>query len=230
MTKINLSQEYITNNYECIDEKVTTHYESKLFLHRKKIYKILEPIYNTESRKKTIKLLEQKKFPYASNIIDSIYDKDKLIGCTSFYLPEFIPLSKTVSTLPFDKAIDLINKFIIFYESVLDSNINYWDIHLNNLGLSNNELVILDMDSIEKIDNIDDLKYTYKNLFELLISLLLNINIKRKFVDYENIIFKITDNIDYRTNQLDLYKIKEFIETINKKEINNYKKILKKDL
>ena len=108
--------------------------------------------------------------------------------------------------------------FLIFFEFInqlIDKyNLFYIDIHLRNIGISNNKIKFLDIDeckSINKKEDFDDYKLiTYDNLSVIIMQIILDeIEINNKLYDFIDYLFPITKD------RLELLRLEQFINNYN---------------
>ena len=91
MSVLQVSERIIKENFQTLDDKDNiklSHNESNLYYNNDLVYKIFKPMFRYE-KEKNIYLLKNKVFPHANNIIDVLYQGDKLIGITYKYLDNF---------------------------------------------------------------------------------------------------------------------------------------------
>ena len=137
MSNLQVSERIIKEKFELLSDKNNTKLnsnESTLYYHDNLVYKIFKPSIRI-SREKNLYLLNNKSFSYANNIIDKLYQGDKLIGITNKYLENFETIKKYMPKLDLYQIKEIINYLITFYEETLENNLVYWDNHLDNFGI-----------------------------------------------------------------------------------------------
>ncbi len=152
MARLQVSEKVIKNKYVSLDKylnKEVVAAESNLFYQDGKVYKIFKPIYRL-SREKYLWMLEANHFNNAINIEDELYQGDKVIGCTTILDENFIPFADIFTKCSFDLKIlkEYLKALLNLDQELFKYNLAYLDKHLNNIGLSNQNLKVLDLDGV----------------------------------------------------------------------------------
>ena len=225
-----VSERIINNSYINLDDlnkEPIYHHESTLFMNNNIIYKIYNKMFRYE-KSKYMYLLTKLRFNNAANIIDELYQGDKFIGITMNYLNSFITLSNYMNNLDLYEIKKIMNILIHFYKNTLDNNFLYWDNHLNNMGLSNNEFYILDIDSMIYNPSNKEIQYAYNNLLTLFYELVFKKHLRNDYDDYKSLIFNICENAKYLEYKLSLNDIENIINNTTETLIDEKKSLLKK--
>ena len=225
-----VSERIIVDNYEKLDnmlEDQINHYESNLFYKDGIVYKIYNKIYRSE-RYKNMYMLTDKNFINACNVIDELFQGDKFIGITLPYLENFKTLYSLLNNLDLYEIKIIFNSILEFFNETLDNNFLYWDIHLCNMGFSNDKFYIVDIDSMKYNFNKNDLSYAINNLLCLFYELCFKTHIRKEYDNYKNIVFYLCDNEKYLNNEMSLDDLKKIIDNTTQDFIEINKLILKK--
>ena len=230
MSMLQVSERIIRSEYIKIDEvvgKTITSNESEIFIHDKYAYKILKPIYRF-NRLKNMYLIEDENFPHSNNIINTLYQGDKFIGVCTEFLEKFKTLGEQLKDLNLYETKIIFEYIIDFMKCVHEKNLNYWDIHLENMGTSNNSFFITDIDSMEIIKSQKDIQYCYHNLLTLFYELAFNYRIRKNNPwIYREKIYMITGNEDYMNFTLNMESLKDTIKNTTQDFIDEKRYILK---
>ena len=212
------------NNYKLINETVN----NKLYLNNNIVYKLYKREKDIESN--PLPILVNKDIKHAINIKDIIYNDSNIKGCTTTFDKDWKSLSSIMRYKRFNdyEKKELFKTFFEFINILIDKyNIFYIDIHLRNIGISNNKIKFLDLDealTINKKENFEDYKLiTYDNLFVIMVQIIL---------DEAEITNKIYNLVDYifpmNENYTEIFKLENFINNYNEDKKNELIKILKK--
>lgn len=215
MAIINIKEDYIKNNYNNLENIKNTklhNMESNLYVNRKYIYKIIRKMLR-KSKEANIKNIYNTKFPNSFNIIDILYDSNNFIGITYFYHNDFITLKSYMNNLDLYEIKEIMKEFISFYEFVLSKNMLYWDIHLNNIGISNKKIYVCDLDSIESkhFDDID-IKYTLNSILVLFYELYYKVTIRTNYSNYMELVSDISESINFLFHNMTINEVKNIIK------------------
>ena len=199
MSILQVSEKLIKEKFKTLDELENiklNHNESNLFYNNDLIYKIFKPTFRL-NKEKNLYLLKNKKFYHSNNIIDILYQGDKLIGVTYKYLKNFETMKTYMNKLDLYEIKIIMQYLIYFYKETIQSNLIYWDNHLNNMGISNNNFYIIDIDSMEKISNKNDIYYALNGLLTLFYEMYYKITIRNDYDNYRGIIHLISESDNY---------------------------------
>ena len=231
MSIIRISESYIKEHYdklENIKKEKLHNMESNLYVNRKYVYKIIKRILR-KSKESNIKDIYNTDFPNAINIVDLLYDNNNFIGITNHYFKDFTPLKIFMDNLDLYEIKEIMKEFIYFYTYVLSKKMLYWDIHLNNIGISNGKVYVCDIDSIEtkKIDDID-IKYTLNSIITLFYELYYKEPIRTNYDNYLELISDISESPKYLFHDLTLKDVKDIIENSTIDYLEEKRLLLKK--
>ena len=225
-----VSERIIKQNFICLDnvyKSSISHSESELYLDNDIVYKILKKDFRFD-RYLYCYLLTLKHYSNSVNIIDELYQGDKFIGITTKYIKNYESLSKSMFKLDLYEAKIIMENIINFYNETLKDDFLYWDNHLNNMGLSNNELYIMDIDSMKYKPSKVDINYALNGLLALFYEIIFKEHIRNNFDNYRDIIFRISGSINYLNYNLDLDEIKLLVSNTTQTTIDEKIKLLKK--
>lgn len=222
MSKIIVNPNYIVNNYTALDEYLGKNLDStegNLYIKDNKVYKIYKDF--NETQVQVLNILEQNKFPDCRNIEDVLVFSQQIFGSTTDFDPNWQSFNDYLQNMPFD----LYEKKQIFklFEQVIGLlayfHLGYEDVDVFNVGLSNQKLVLGDLDGCE---------YTSKTLDELVrtsciqtfyFSILLEDNLSEKIVIFNNFLKEIL-----KPTFSDLYSLVQNMTQIEYDAIKGYYK------
>ncbi len=236
MGKIQVSERIITNTYETLDEKINkklSHRESELYIKDETVYKILNKMYR-RSREKFLYVLDENEFENCINIKDLLYQGDKLIGCSTPFIKDFESLSEYLKNNNIDlkTKLEFMKRIRYVIESLLQDRLAYFDLHLDNIGISKGEIIFSDLDGVEDNPTRRFIDGTYYNMYLCYLSILLDEFIYTKY-DPDKWWGR-----DYYLNQIipvdevNLSNIKDFCNDITQEKVDvlkeNYLKLEKR--
>lgn len=228
MSVLQVSERIIKENFLTLDDKDNiklSHNESNLYYNNDLVYKIFKPMFRYE-KEKNIYLLKNKHFPHANNIIDVLYQGDKLIGVTYKYLDNFETMKTYMNKLDLYEIKIIINYLIEFYNKTINNNLVYWDNHLNNIGVSHSTFYIIDIDSIEKITSSNDIYYALNGLLTLFYEMYYKTSFRNSLENYRGIIHLISECDSYLKCKLTLKEIKKIVNNTSVDYLESKRKIL----
>lgn len=182
MAIIKTNVEIIKNTYSLLSDylkKDIEAREAKLFYKDNKVYKIYNSLY---LNKEVLEILGNNHFPYSRNIEDILIQNNQIVGSTTVVDKNWQSFKEKLDNLQMDfyekkQIIKLLEQMIRLYYQY---NLIYDDIDVYNIGISNHELVVGDLDgavykniSLEKLLNKGCLIKFYfslileSNLYEL---------------------------------------------------------------
>lgn len=228
MSILQVSERIIKDNFITLEEKENiklNHNESTLYYNDNIVYKIFKPSFRLD-REKNIHYLYEKNFPHANNIIDKLYQGDKLIGITNKYLDNFITMKSYMNKLDLYEIKKIISYLIKFYDKTLEKHLIYWDNHLNNIGISNGKFYILDIDSIYYSTYELEKRYALNGLLTLFYEMYYKNPIRNNYDNYRGIIHLISECDNYLKCQLTLKEIKKIINNTSEDFLESKRRIL----
>lgn len=230
MAIINIKESYIKEHYIPLNnlkaEKLTNQ-ESNLYVNRKYIYKIIKKKF-IRDREKCIDKIYQIEFPNAINIVDLLYDNNKFIGVTNYYYKNLITLKNYMNNLDLYEIKEIMEEFINFYRFAVSKKMLYWDIHLNNIGVSDGKLFICDIDSMDTNFNNTDIKYTFNSILTLFYELCYKEMIRNNYDNYLEIISNISESISFLFHDMTLIEVEDIIMNTTQDYLDEKKYLLKK--
>lgn len=230
MAILQVSERIIRNEYKYINDvvgKFITSHESEIFIGDDKAYKIIKPAYRF-NRLKNIYLIEDEKFPHANNIINTLYQGDKFIGVSTEFLKNFKTLGEQINDFDLYETKFIFAYIIEFIKKAHEKKLNYWDIHLENMGTSNNEFYIMDIDSMEIIQSQKDIQYCLNNLLTMFYEMAFNYRIRRFNPNlYREQLYMITKNEDYLNYTLNIDTLQKAIGTTTQDFVDEKRYLLK---
>ena len=167
------------------------HVESEIYIDNDNLYKIIVPYFIT-GREKIVERLNK------YNIEGTIVPQKKIImtnhkqeifkGYVMHYYKEYINLKKLLdsNSLTIDQRITIVKKINEIYRRILEYGYVFTDCKLSNIIVNNTSTLFSDMDSIKPI-NSKIMQKEKEKIFLTSLSLLLNVNIKKKDLNEENI-------------------------------------------
>ena len=228
MSILQVSEKIIRKKFITLEEKTgktINHNESELFYKDDLIYKIIKEKYRYE-RLKNMHAIENNKFSFGNNIENTLYQGDKFIGVTSKYLENLETLKTYKNKIDLYELKIIMNYIIKFYEETLENNLIYWDNHMNNFGISNNNFYILDIDSMKYTEKDIDKSFALNGLFTLFFELYYKTSIRNNYCNYSGVISLISECENYINYKLTLEEIKNIIKDISEDYLESKRKIL----
>lgn len=230
MAIINIKESYIKENYVPLNnlkkEKLNNQ-ESNLYVNRKYVYKIIKKKFRTD-REKNINNIYENQFPNAINIVDLLYDNNKFIGVTNYYYKNLITLKNYMNDLDLYEIKEIMEEFINFYQFALSKKMLYWDIHLNNIGVSDGKLFVCDIDSMDTNFNNTDIKYTLNSILTLFYELCYKESIRNNYDNYLEIISDISKSIGFLFHDMTFSEVEDIIMNTTQDYLEEKKYLLKK--
>lgn len=230
MAIINIKESYIKENYvplnDLKNEKLNNQ-ESNLYVNRRYIYKIIKNKFRKD-REKCIDKIYQIEFPNAINIVDLLYDNNKFIGVTNYYYKNLITLKNYMNDLDLYEIKEIMKEFINFYRFAVSKKMLYWDIHLNNIGVSDGKLFVCDIDSMDTNFNNTDMKYTFNSILTLFYELCYKESIRNNHDNYLEIISDISESISFLFHDMTLIEVEDIIMNTTQDYLDEKKYLLKK--
>lgn len=231
MAIINIKESYIKENYIPLNnlkaEKLTNQ-ESNLYVNRRYIYKIIKKKFRKD-REKCIGKIYQIEFPNAINIVDLLYDNNKFIGVTNYYYKNLITLKNYMNDLDLYEIKEIMEEFINFYQFALSKKMLYWDIHLNNIGVSDGKIYVCDIDSIEtKRFDENDIRFSFNSILSLFYELCYKETIRNKYDNYLEIISNISESLNFLFHNMTLSEVEDIIMNTTQDYLEEKKYLLKK--
>lgn len=230
MAIINIKESYIKEHYIPLNnlkaEKLDNQ-ESNLYVNRKYIYKIIKKKFRRD-REKNISNVYGNEFPNAINIVDLLYDNNKFIGVTNYYYKNLITLKNYMNNLDLYEIKEIMEEFINFYQFALSKKMLYWDIHLNNIGISDGKLVVCDIDSMDTNFNNTDIKFTFNSILTLFYELCYKEMIRNNYDNYLEIISNISESISFLFHDMTLIEVEDIIMNTTQDYLDEKKYLLKK--
>lgn len=230
MAIINIKESYIKEHYVPLNnlkkEKLTNQ-ESNLYVNRKYIYKIIKKKFRRD-RENCIDKIYQIEFPNAINIVDLLYDNNKFIGVTNYYYKNLITLKNYMNDLDLYEIKEIMEEFINFYQFAISKKMLYWDIHLNNIGVSDGKLFVCDIDSMDTNFNDTDIKYTFNSILTLFYELCYKESIRNNHDNYLEIISYISESISFLFHDMTLFEVEDIIMNTTQDYLDEKKYLLKK--
>ena len=230
MAIINIKESYIKENYVPLNhlkkEKLNNQ-ESNLYVNRKYVYKIIKKKFRTD-REKNISNIYENQFPNAINIVDLLYDNNKFIGVTNYYYKNLITLKNYMNDLDLYEIKEIMEEFINFYQFALSKKMLYWDIHLNNIGVSDGKLFVCDIDSMDTNFNNTDIKYTLNSILTLFYELCYKESIRNNYDNYLEIISDISKSIGFLFHDMTFSEVEDIIMNTTQDYLEEKKYLLKK--
>ena len=230
MAIINIKESYIKENYVPLNnlkkEKLNNQ-ESNLYVNRKYVYKIIKKKFRTD-REKNISNIYENQFPNAINIVELLYDNNKFIGVTNYYYKNLITLKNYMNDLDLYEIKEIMEEFINFYQFALSKKMLYWDIHLNNIGVSDGKLFVCDIDSMDTNFNNTDIKYTLNSILTLFYELCYKESIRNNYDNYLEIISDISKSIGFLFHDMTFSEVEDIIMNTTQDYLEEKKYLLKK--
>lgn len=230
MAIINIKESYIKENYVPLNnlkkEKLNNQ-ESNLYVNRKYVYKIIKKKFRGD-REKNISNIYENQFPNAINIVDLLYDNNKFIGVTNYYYKNLITLKNYMNDLDLYEIKEIMEEFINFYQFALSKKMLYWDIHLNNIGVSDGKLFVCDIDSMDTNFNNTDIKYTLNSILTLFYELCYKESIRNNYDNYLEIISDISKSISFLFHNMTFGEVEDIIMNTTQDYLEEKKYLLKK--
>ena len=230
MAIINIKESYIKENYVPLNDlkkEKLTNQESNLYVNRRYIYKIIKNKFRKD-REKCIDKIYQIEFPNAINIVDLLYDNNKFIGVTNYYYKNLITLKNYMNDLDLYEIKEIMEEFINFYQFALSKKMLYWDIHLNNIGVSDGKLFVCDIDSMDTNFNNTDIKYTLNSILTLFYELCYKESIRNNYDNYLEIISDISKSISFLFHDMTFSEVEDIIMNTTQDYLEEKKYLLKK--
>ena len=228
MSILQVSERIIKENFCTLEEKTNkniSHNESNLYYNDNLVYKIFKPVFRLD-KEKNMYLIYGKKFPFANNIVDKLYQGEKLIGITCDYLENFISMYDYMNSLQLYDIKIIMSELLLFHKRTIESNLIYWDNHLNNMGMSQNKFYIVDIDSMTKITNKNDVYFALNGLLALFYEMYYKIPIRNIYDNYRGIISLLSENENYTSCQLTLNDIKRILDNSTVDYLESKRKVL----
>ena len=119
-------------------------------------------------------------------------------------------------------------EFINFYRFAVSKKMLYWDIHLNNIGVSDGKLFVCDIDSMDTNFNNTDIKYTFNSILSLFYELCYKETIRNKYDNYLEIISNISESISFLFHDMTLIEVEDIIMNTTQDYLDEKKYLLKK--
>lgn len=230
MAIINIKESYIKENYVPLNnlkkEKLNNQ-ESNLYVNRKYVYKIIKKKFRGD-REKNISNIYENQFPNAINIVDLLYDNNNFIGVTNYYYKNLITLKNYMNDLDLYEIKEIMEEFINFYQFALSKKMLYWDIHLNNIGVSDGKLFVCDIDSMDTNFNNTDIKYTLNSILTLFYELCYKESIRNNYDNYLEIISDISKSISFLFHNMTFGEVEDIIMNTTQDYLEEKKYLLKK--
>lgn len=208
-----VSERIIKEKYKKLEELNPNiiHNESDLYYFNDIVYKILRTPYRN-LRLQIMYLLEKNNFSHANNIIDTLYQGDKLIGSTSIYLKDYEDINEYMHKLDLYEIKILISYILTFFKETLKHNLLFWDITLKNMGISENKFYILDIDSMILNPSDIEIQYALNGILTIFYEMYYKDCIRNNFDNFNEIIFKISNSFDFKQYSLNIEKIEKIIK------------------
>ncbi len=222
-----VSERIIKEKFMKLDELNHTivHNESDLYYWNNIVYKILKQPYRN-SRLQILYLLEQIQLPHANNIIDTLYQGDKLIGSTSMYLKDYKDIKEYMHNLDLYEIKILISYILVFFKESLQHHLLFWDFTLKNMGISEKKFYILDIDSMELNPNDIQIQYALNAILTIFYEMYYKKCIRNDFDNFNEIIFKLSNSHDFKNYSLSIEKIEKIIKNTSYDFLEEKKLIL----
>ena len=230
MAIINIKESYIKENYVPLNDlkkDKLNNQESNLYVNRRYIYKVIKKKFRRD-REKCIDKIYQIEFPNAINIIDLLYDNNKFIGVTNYYYKNLITLKNYMNDLDLYEIKEIMEEFINFYRFAVSKKMLYWDIHLNNIGVSDGKLFVCDIDSMDTNFNNTDIKYTFNSILTLFYELCYKESIRNNHDNYLEIISDISKSIGFLFHDMTFSEVEDIIMNTTQDYLEEKKYLLKK--
>lgn len=222
-----VSERIIKEKYRKLEDLTPNivHNESDLYYYNNIVYKILKQPYRN-LRLPILYLLEQIKFSHANNIIDTLYQGDKLIGSTSLYLKDYEDIKEYMHNLDLNEIKILMSYILAFFKETLQYNLLFWDITLKNMGISENKFYILDIDSMRLNPTDIEIQYALNGILTIFYEMYYKKCIRNDFDNFNEIIFKISNSSDFKQYSLSIEKIEEIIKNTSYDSLEEKRLIL----
>ena len=124
---------------------------------------------------------------------------------------------------------EIMKEFISFYRFALSKKMLYWDIHLNNVGISNGKVYVCDIDSMDAKDySCIDIKYTLNSILSLFYELYYKESIRSNYDNSLELISDISESPKYLFHDLTLKDVKNIIESSTIDYLEEKRLLLKK--
>lgn len=231
MAIINIKESYIKENYVPLNDlkkEKLNNQESNLYVNRRYIYKVIKKKFRRD-REKCIDKIYQIDFPNAINIVDLLYDNNKFIGVTNYYYKNLITLKNYMNDLDLYEIKEIMEEFINFYQFALSKKMLYWDIHLNNIGVSDGKIYVCDIDSIEtKRFDENDIRFSFNSILSLFYELCYKETIRNNYDNYLEIISDISESISFLFHDMTLIEVEDIIMNTTQDYLDEKKYLLKK--
>lgn len=230
MAIINIKESYIKENYVPLNDlkkAKLNNQESNLYVNRKYVYKIIKKKFRTD-REKNISNIYENQFPNAINIVDLLYDNNNFIGVTNYYYKNLITLKNYMNDLDLYEIKEIMEEFINFYQFALSKKMLYWDIHLNNIGVSDGKLFVCDIDSMDTNFNNTDIRYTFNSILTLFYELCYKETIRNNHDNYLEIISDISKSIGFLFHDMTFSEVEDIIMNTTQDYLEEKKYLLKK--
>ena len=105
----------------------------------------------------------------------------------------------------------------------------YWDIHLNNIGVSDGKIYVCDIDSIEtKRFDENDIKFSFNSILSLFYELCYKETIRNKYDNYLEIISNISESLNFLFHNMTLSEVEDIIMNTTQDYLEEKKYLLKK--
>lgn len=182
MAILQVSDKILQKKYLTLDEylnKPLHHCESDLYVVNDYVYKIFKSIFR-QSREKFVYILTQNKIPHALNIENELYKGDKLIGCSTKLYPNLKTFKELLPTLNISMAEyhDILKVLKQVRQDLQNLNITYLDFNLSNIGISGNDLKVLDLDGAQYNACQSWIENSYFQIYYFYLMILLKENLR----------------------------------------------------
>ena len=157
-----------------------------------------------------------------------LYDNNKFIGVTNYYYKNLITLKNYMNDLDLYEIKEIMEEFINFYQFALSKKMLYWDIHLNNIGVSDGKLFVCDIDSMDTNFNNTDIKYTLNSILTLFYELCYKESIRNNYDNYLEIISDISKSIGFLFHDMTFSEVEDIIMNTTQDYLEEKKYLLKK--
>mgnify|MGYP004631890451 CR=1 FL=1 len=138
-------------------------------------------------------------------------------------------LKKYMNNLDLYEIKEIMKEFISFYRFALSKKMLYWDIHLNNVGISNGKVYVCDIDSMDTKDySWIDIKYTLNSILSLFYELYYKESIRSNYDNSLELISDISESPKYLFHDLTLKDVKDIIESSTIDYLEEKRLLLKK--
>ena len=165
--------------------------------------------------------MEKNNFSNCLNITDQLYQGDKFIGCVTIFDKDYKSFKDIVSknTLDLYEANQILEVMLNVVNNLLEYNLAYMDSHIENIGLSNNNLLFTDLDGSWYKPYNSLINSSFLNIYFTYFSLLLgaDFDAKRNHDD-KNVVLNILKATDYS-----LKAMKDLVNNLTTMQLDSIK-------